>query len=245
MSSQYSIALAQCCLSTTSSLWGLPPRKTSSFLWSVKDNLGLKKVGVYSIPCECGQVYTGQMCRSTDTRLKEHQRRIRLEHADKPPDVEHSTNLVSRIELNHTAILSTEPDTWVTSSGRRLRLSSIPTVRTGRMPSVWASHGNLSTAPQMIVRSLHHMTADLGSLWGHAGPCILPSSRHKICPLWAVTSLCSDVLGSFRYPCSLIPPSPHMPVTLSLTYWFPSQHTLTLPPVFFLDLQNCPFSKPS
>jgi hypothetical protein len=33
---------------------GLPPRKISSFLWSVKDDLGLKTSGVYSIPCECG-----------------------------------------------------------------------------------------------------------------------------------------------------------------------------------------------
>jgi hypothetical protein len=35
---------------------GLPPRKISSFLQPVKDDLGLKTPGVYSIPCECGQV---------------------------------------------------------------------------------------------------------------------------------------------------------------------------------------------
>jgi hypothetical protein len=35
---------------------GLPPRKMSSFLWSVKEYLELKMLGVYSIPCECGQV---------------------------------------------------------------------------------------------------------------------------------------------------------------------------------------------
>jgi hypothetical protein len=40
---------------------GLPLRNISSFLRSVKDDLGLKTPGVYSIPCECGQVYTGQI----------------------------------------------------------------------------------------------------------------------------------------------------------------------------------------
>jgi hypothetical protein len=38
------------------------------------------------------------------------------------------------------------------------------------------------------------MTADLGSLWGYAGPCTLPLSGHKIC-----------------YLCSLIPH--HLPET--------------------------------
>jgi hypothetical protein len=37
----------------------LPPRKISSFLWLVKDDMGLKMPGVYSIPCECNQVYIG------------------------------------------------------------------------------------------------------------------------------------------------------------------------------------------
>jgi hypothetical protein len=38
---------------------GLPPRKISSFLRPVKDDLGLKTPSVYSIPCECVQVYIG------------------------------------------------------------------------------------------------------------------------------------------------------------------------------------------
>jgi hypothetical protein len=57
---------------------GLPPRKITSFLRPVKDDLGLRTPGVYSIPCECGQVYIGQTGSSVDTRLKEYQRHIRL-----------------------------------------------------------------------------------------------------------------------------------------------------------------------
>jgi hypothetical protein len=38
---------------------GLSPRKISSFLQLVEKNLGLKMLGVYSIPCKCGQVNIG------------------------------------------------------------------------------------------------------------------------------------------------------------------------------------------
>jgi len=38
---------------------GIPPRKVSSFLHPVKDDVEARTVGVYSIPCECGEVYIG------------------------------------------------------------------------------------------------------------------------------------------------------------------------------------------
>jgi hypothetical protein len=38
----------------------LPPRKIFSHLPPVKDALGLRTPGIYSIPCECGRVYIGQ-----------------------------------------------------------------------------------------------------------------------------------------------------------------------------------------
>jgi hypothetical protein len=115
-------------------------------------------------------------------------------------------------------------DTWIASSGRWVRMSSIPTVWTGRMASVWASDGNLSSAPWKIVRSLHHMTADLGSLRGHAGLCTLPLSGHKLCPLRALTGLHPDVPASFYNLWSLIP---HMTTTHSLN--FSSLHVGSLP----------------
>jgi hypothetical protein len=87
---------------------GLPPKKTSSFLRPVKDNLGLRTPGVYKIPCECGKVYIGQTGHSMDTRLKEHQRHIRLEHPDKPAVSEHSVDFGHRIQLHNTSILATK-----------------------------------------------------------------------------------------------------------------------------------------
>jgi hypothetical protein len=59
---------------------GLPHKKVSGSQWPVKDNLGLRALGVYRIHYECGRVTIGQTGRSMETRLKEHQQHIRLEH---------------------------------------------------------------------------------------------------------------------------------------------------------------------
>ena len=47
----------------------LPPRKISNYLPQVKDAVGLKTPGIYSIPCECGKVYIGQSGRSIHLRI--------------------------------------------------------------------------------------------------------------------------------------------------------------------------------
>jgi hypothetical protein len=82
--------------------------KLSSLLRPVKDHLGLRTSGVYRIPCECGRVYTGQMGRSVDIRLKEHQRHIRLEHPDKSAIAEHNIDQGHRIHFHNSSILSTK-----------------------------------------------------------------------------------------------------------------------------------------
>jgi hypothetical protein len=87
---------------------GLPLKKIPGFLRPVKDDLGLKTPGVYSMPCECGQVYIGQTGRSIETRVMEHQRHIHLQHLDKSAVAEHSINLDHRIQLQNTTILSTK-----------------------------------------------------------------------------------------------------------------------------------------
>jgi hypothetical protein len=87
---------------------GLPPRKIANFLRPVKDDLGLKTPGVYSIPCECGQVYIEQTGCSIDTRIKEHHQHIRLAHPDKSAVAEHSISRGHRIQLQNTKILSTK-----------------------------------------------------------------------------------------------------------------------------------------
>jgi hypothetical protein len=61
----------------------LPSRKIFSHVPPVKDALGLRTPGIYSIPCECGRVYIGQSGRSLQLRLKEHNRHIKLAQPDK------------------------------------------------------------------------------------------------------------------------------------------------------------------
>jgi hypothetical protein len=46
----------------------LPPRKIFSYFPPIKDALGLRMLGVYSIPCECSRVCIGQ--RSLSIRIK-------------------------------------------------------------------------------------------------------------------------------------------------------------------------------
>jgi hypothetical protein len=96
------------CCALNLSVMGLPPKKVSSFLWPVKDNLGLRPPGTYRNLCECGKVYTGQTGRSVDARLKEHQRHIHLEHPDKSSVAEYSVDLEHRIQFYITSILATK-----------------------------------------------------------------------------------------------------------------------------------------
>jgi hypothetical protein len=75
----------------------------------VKDELGLRTPSVCSIPCECDQVYFGQMGRSIEIRIKEHQQHIWLGHPDKSVVAEHRLNHDHLIKFQDTQILSTKP----------------------------------------------------------------------------------------------------------------------------------------
>jgi hypothetical protein len=83
-----------------------PAKEASSLLRPIKDDLALKTPGVYSIPCECGEVCIGQTGCSIETRVKEHQRHIRLYHPEKSVVAEHSINLGYQIQLLNTNILT-------------------------------------------------------------------------------------------------------------------------------------------
>jgi hypothetical protein len=66
----------------------------------------LRTPEVYRIPCECGRVYIGQMGRSVDIRLKEHQRHLRLEHPDKSAVAENSIDQGHSIQFHNASIFA-------------------------------------------------------------------------------------------------------------------------------------------
>jgi hypothetical protein len=71
----------------------------------MKDDLELKTVDVYSIPCECGKTYIGQTGRSIEARIKEHHRHNQVYHPEKSAVGKHSINLGHRIHFHDTCIL--------------------------------------------------------------------------------------------------------------------------------------------
>jgi hypothetical protein len=90
----------------------LPPKRISSFLRPVKDDVGLQTPGVDSVPCECGIVYIGQTGRSIEIRIKEHQRNIPLLQLDKSALAEHGFNHNHKILIQDVEILSTESGSY-------------------------------------------------------------------------------------------------------------------------------------
>jgi hypothetical protein len=74
-------------------------------LRTVKDDLGLKVPGVYSVLCECREVYVGQTGRSIDVKCKEHMRHVCLNQLEKSVVAEQSINTGHHVDFNNISVL--------------------------------------------------------------------------------------------------------------------------------------------
>ncbi|KAL0275931.1 UNVERIFIED_CONTAM: hypothetical protein PYX00_003642 [Menopon gallinae] len=84
-----------------------PTTKIGQILRTPKDPTPpLEKPGIYNIPCICGKVYIGMGQRNIQTRIKEHERHIRLNQPDKSAIAEHSLSEQHRILFNRTRLIA-------------------------------------------------------------------------------------------------------------------------------------------
>jgi predicted GIY-YIG superfamily endonuclease len=77
-------------------------KKTLSTLRPIKDDLGLKTSGVYSIPCECDKVYVGRTSRIIEIRCQEHIRHPRHGQTEKSTVAEYLLNTGHEIQFEKT-----------------------------------------------------------------------------------------------------------------------------------------------
>lgn len=81
-------------------------KKKSCVLQSMKNELGLKVSGVYSMPSECGKVYVGQTGLSIEKGCKEQTWHLCLFQVDKSAVTIHSTELGHQIKFQGTEVLA-------------------------------------------------------------------------------------------------------------------------------------------
>ena len=141
----------------------LPPRKIYSYLPPVKDALRIRMPGVYSFPCECGQVCIGQGCRAIQIRIKEQSRHTRLAQTEKSAVAQHNINQ-DHILVNTLHKMSN----WLTISINKLCDSSVYTFAEQDTKLLSAKTGYIDriiSEATELERHPHNMNREGGLIW--------------------------------------------------------------------------------
>ena len=81
-------------------------------LHPVKDEQGLKTPGVYEIPCECRQVYIGQIGRTVSERISEHERDLRMQYFNKSTVAQHALENKHHIDFDEARLIDRARNYW-------------------------------------------------------------------------------------------------------------------------------------
>ena len=90
----------------------MPPSNIQACIPTQKDPLPtLDKSGIYSIECECGEVYIGQTKRTVQVRKKEHQYHTRRGELEKSAIAEHCWKNDHKMHWDSTKVIA-QPKSW-------------------------------------------------------------------------------------------------------------------------------------
>jgi len=97
---------------------------TCSTLRPIKDNLGIKTLGVHCIHCECGTVYMGQASRTIVIRWQEYIRHLQHGQTEKSAAEEHLLNTGEAIQFAETCRLNrtTTNMNWIVNEAIEIQL---------------------------------------------------------------------------------------------------------------------------
>ena len=182
--------------------------------------MGLQTPGVYSIPCEYGQVYIGQTGSSIETRIKENHQHIWLGQPDKLAVAKHRFNHNHLIKFQDTWILSTVPG----YTDRLIRVDGLSlewVMKTSLLPPY-----RQQTAPSIMVTSLGPF------YWPYPYPPYPRRNGGSIpqhCSMVGYPAENSSLLGPDRFPHSFslyhhsfftFPPPHFTSISLFLSFYF-------------------------
>lgn len=140
--------------------------KILTLLGSVKDELSLRKPGVYQIPCQCDKSYIGETVCTVEERCREHKRNIKLQQITRSAVADRCIKTGHTMEYENTKVLRQSFWDCVTKEDTEIRLQDgLINKDSGlQLNQAWlqpcTEHGEEKTSPQIEVRARRRQRGD-------------------------------------------------------------------------------------